>query len=132
MINLKLLRPHWKCLNNLNDEDIVELKDYLEQWDKDYRTDVPFYCDDPRPEKFELTGFYPLYSDDENVRLDQAIDKLIETTDLFVPANKTCIGIDSNDLKLVNNNASECFIFNNEDYLLDVVSRVSNRKVNPN
>ena len=49
-----------------------------------------------------------------------------------MPVNKTCIGIDSNDVELVNNNANECVIFNNEDYLLDVVSRVSNRKVNPN
>ena len=39
--------------------------DFLENWDKTYRTGVPFYCDNPRPEKFELTGFYPLYSDEE-------------------------------------------------------------------
>jgi hypothetical protein len=90
-----VLRPYWKCLQKLNDIDSLSLNQYLEDWNKSYRQNVNFYNNDNPPEKFDLTGFYPLYSDDENVRLDKEIDDLIKVTDLTVPKYKTCVCLDS-------------------------------------
>ncbi len=54
---------------------------------------MKFYSNDHRPEQFDLTGFYPLYPEEENQRLDKEIDRLIEITDLKVPSEHTCYAI---------------------------------------
>ena len=83
--------------------------------------------DDPRPETFELTGFYPLYSDEENIRLDKEIDDLIEKTDLYVPPTRTCLSISTHDKNSFQSlNLEKCVLFDNQS---DVVLNVSNRKV---
>ena len=106
------------------------LQDYLEQWDKEYRTSVTFYGDNPRPEKFDLTGFYPLYPEEENIRLDKEIDKLIEKTDLFIPENKTCIGLTQTDASLVNHfGKTKVISSQNNSLLLDVVNEICSRNV---
>ena len=70
--------------------------------------------DDPRPEKFELTGFYPLYSDEENIRLDKEIDDLIEKTDLHVPPTRTCISThDKDSFKYLY--LEKCVLFDNQN-----------------
>lgn len=86
-----VLRPYWKCLQNLNDKDSVTLSEYLEAWEKNHRQNVKFYDTEHPPEKFELTGFYPLWDKPDEIRLDKEIDALIEKTDLFVPRYKTCV-----------------------------------------
>ena len=58
------------------------------------RKNIKFFTDETRPKEFELTGFYPLYSDDENKVLDIAIDELIKKTDLSYPEKRTCICTD--------------------------------------
>jgi hypothetical protein len=78
-------------LQSLNDNDqSIDLKTYLENWEKAHREGVEFYSYENPPKPFALTGFYPLYSDEENVRLDKEIDDLIATTDLSVPAGRIC------------------------------------------
>ena len=84
---ISVLRPYWKSLQFLNDnDDSIELVDYLSKWDETFRRNVPYYT---RPEKHELTGFYPLFSDEENLALDKEIEDLIQTTSLLVPARRT-------------------------------------------
>ena len=92
-----VLRPYWKCLQKLNDDDSTSLTQYLKDWDIAHRQNVNFYNNENPPEKFDLTGFYPLYSDDENIRLDKEIDDLIKATDLSVPKYKTCVCLDSGE-----------------------------------
>lgn len=75
-------------------DDSITLEQYLTDWDLKYRKDIKFYTDETKPEKFELTGFYPLYSDEENLHWDKKIDELIESTDLFVPERRTCFHVD--------------------------------------
>ena len=120
-------------MKGLNEEYEIPLKDYLEQWDAEHRTGVKFYCDNPPPEKFDLTGFYPLYPEEENIRLDKEIDKLIEITDLFIPVNKTCVGLTQNETSLVNHfSKTKLIASQNESLLLDVVNEVCSRKVKKN
>ena len=88
---MAVLRPYWKCLQNLNDNDPMYLNDYLRIWEQTYRQNANFYDNENPPDKFELTGFYPLYPEAENIRLDEEIDDLIKATDLFVPKYKTGI-----------------------------------------
>ena len=92
---------------------------------------MPFYCDNPRPEKFELTGFYPLYSDEENIRLDKEIDDLIKKTDLFVPESRTCLSLKQSDQSLLDNDYLKNFVLfdNQNDNLNDIVTHISNRSV---
>lgn len=100
MLNLiACLRPYWKCFQSLNDDDEnLSLESYFKDWDDKNRQNIPFYrYDDPAPKDFPLTGFYPLYSDEENAVLDKKIDELIESTDLSVPPQKTCFGLPSED-----------------------------------
>lgn len=85
------MRPYWKCLQNLNDKYPQSLSEYLEAWEKEHRQNVKFYDTENPPEKFELTGFYPLWDKPDEIRLDKEIDALIENTDLFVPRYKTCV-----------------------------------------
>lgn len=92
---ISVLRPYWKCLQSFNDtDDSITLDQYLQDWDLKYRKDIKFYTDETKPEKFELTGFYPLYSDEENMQWDKKIDELIESTDLFVPEKRTCFQVE--------------------------------------
>lgn len=92
---ISVLRPYWKCLQSLNDLDTsITLEKYLLDWNQNYRKDIKFYTNETKPEKFELTGFYPLYSDEENQIWDKKIDELIESTDLFVPDRRTCYQTD--------------------------------------
>lgn len=92
---------------------------------------MPFYCDNPRPEKFELTGFYPLYSDEENIRLDKEIDDLIKKTDLFVPESRTCLSLKQGDQLLLDSDYIKNFVLfdNQNDNLIDIVANISNRSV---
>jgi len=92
---MAVLRPYWKCLQKINDDDSTSLNQYLENWDKSHRQNVNFYNTENPPVTFDLTGFYPLYSDDENARLDIEIDALINQTDLSVPMYKTAVCLDS-------------------------------------
>lgn len=86
-----VLRPYWCCLQNLNEINLnIELEEYLAKFEEK-RKDIKFYTDETKPEEFQLTGFYPLYTDDENRELDVAIDKLIENTDLSWPKKRTSI-----------------------------------------
>ncbi|CAF0704332.1 unnamed protein product [Brachionus calyciflorus] len=92
---ISMLRPYWKCLQSLNDsDDSITLEKYLLDWNEKYRKDIKFYPDEIKPGQFELTGFYPLYSDEENAVWDKKIDELIQKTDLFVPEKKSCYQID--------------------------------------
>jgi hypothetical protein len=89
-----VLRPYWKCLQSLNDEDkSVDLNTYLDDWDKTNRAGINFYSYENPPKPFQLTGFYPLWTDEENARLDKEIDQLIANTDLSVPAGRICLGL---------------------------------------
>lgn len=95
---MSVLRPYWKCFQSLNDDDDMSLESYLEDWDEKFRKDVPFFSyGDDKPKEYPLTGFYPLFSDEENERLDKKIDDLIESTDLFVPNSRTCVNQVSSD-----------------------------------
>lgn len=85
------LRPYWKCLQDLNGVDTsLSLEKYFSNWDETHRKDRKYFDLKNKPETYPLTGFYPLYSDDENARLDKVIDEIIETTDLSVPERKLC------------------------------------------
>lgn len=92
LLNLMLvLRPYWKCLQGLNGDDASQkMTEYLAKWDEENRKAIKFFDLNNKPTSFPLTGFYPLYADEENARLDKIIDKLIESTDLFVPERKIC------------------------------------------
>lgn len=93
LLNLiSVLRPYWKCLQGLNGVDMSQtLSGYLSKWDETYRKDITFFDLKNKPKTYPITGFYPLYSDDENERLDKVIDDLIATTDLSVPERKTLL-----------------------------------------
>ena len=67
-----------------------------------FRKEIKFYTEETKPEEFALTGFYPLYTDEENAILDKEIDRLIEVTDLSVPKTRTCICSDEEMMKHVN------------------------------
>jgi hypothetical protein len=74
-----------------------------------------------------LTGFYPLYTDEENIRLDKEIDDLIQKTDLYVPATRTCLNISEHNKDLFKTlNLKRCVLLDDQS---DVVLNVSNRKV---
>ncbi len=91
---ISVLRPYWKSLQSLNDSDqSIDLKSYLENWEKTHREGVEFYSYKNPPKPFQLTGFYPLYTDEENVRLEKEIDELIATTDLSVPSGRICASL---------------------------------------
>ena len=129
---IAVLRPYWKCLQSLNDNDTNEsLEAYLHRWDEKQRKpkNVPFYIKGTiPPEGFALTGFYPLYSDEENVRLDKELDDLIKATDLFVPDKRTClISSDNTDelLKLLSGKSIEVA----SGSLSDLLDRIGSRKV---
>ena len=81
----------------------MSLNEYLLDWDKKHREKIAFYNNENPPDEFELTGFYPLYSDEENIRLDKEIDDLIKNTNLSVPEYKTCIPSDRKLIKELNN-----------------------------
>ena len=133
---LAVLKPYWKCLQHLNDqEESMGLNKYLDEWDKTYRQNVKFYSNENPPETFDLTGFYPLYSDDENLILDKEIDLLIEKTDLFVPEQRTCVCGDESSISLFNKlNLSKCVQITPpvgaENFLLTISEEIFNRKVN--
>ena len=137
LLNLiAILKPYWKCLQHLNDqEESIGLNKYLEEWDKTYRQNVKFYSNENPPESFDLTGFYPLYSDDENLRLDKEIDSLIEATDLFVPDRRTCVCGDESSISLLNKvNLLRLVQITQsvgvENFLLTISEKIFNRKVN--
>lgn len=95
--NLKAaLRPYWCCLQYLNENDTIELDDYLQKFEEK-RKEIKFFNTEAPPTEFDLTGFYPLYPDEENQRLDKVIDEIIENTDLSVPPKRTCLAT-SNDM----------------------------------
>ena len=128
MNSFAVLRPYWKSLHLLNDDDTVKLDDYLANWDDKYRKNVKFDDLEKRERKFPLTGFYPLYPDDENLKLDKEIDRLIETTDLFVPENKTLLATSENNLKLFENLPNVQTVSTN-DPLAILVENIGSRKV---
>jgi hypothetical protein len=126
--SIAVLRPYWKSLQLMNDDDSIKLNDYLANWDEKYRKGVKFDDLVNREKKFPLTGFYPLYSDDENVRLHKEIDKLIETTDLFVPENKTLLAATENNLTLFKE-LSDVQTVSANDSLAILVENIGSRKV---
>ncbi len=79
-------------------------------------------------EGFPLTGFYPLYSDEENVQLDKELDQLIEKTDLFVPEKRTCVitANNLNELKAILNGTN---IEITSGCLTDIFEKIASRKV---
>ncbi len=97
---IAVLRPYWKSLQSLNDDDTLSLGEFLQKWDDEHRKTIKFYSNDHRPEQFDLTGFYPLYPEEENQRLDKEIDRLIEITDLKVPTEHTCYAINEKSSSL--------------------------------
>lgn len=129
---ISVLRPYWKCLQDLNDiDETTSLETYLKNWNENYRKDINFYDYDKRPEEFALTGFYPLYPDEENERLDKVIDELIKSTDLAVPNNKICFSLDDeqlNRLKLSNQRYDRILLTGSHS-ILDLVENLANKKV---
>ncbi len=110
---ITVLRPYWKCLQHLNVKDTTGLSEYLEAWDKNYRQNVKFYDTENPPEKFDLTGFYPLWDKPDEIRLDKEIDTLIKETDLFVPLYKSCICLTETEaIFLEITNASKALVLN--------------------
>jgi hypothetical protein len=126
--SIAILRPYWKSLQLLNDDDSIKLNDYLVNWDTKYRKDVKFDDLVNREKKFPLTGFYPLYSNDENIKLDKEIDHLIETTDLSVPENRTLVVASENNLNW-NKNFSDIQTIATNDSLTTLVENIGSRKV---
>ena len=93
---------------------------------------MKFYSYENPPEKFELTGFYPLYSDEENARLDIEIDELILNTELFCPNKRTFIGINQNDLEILNSdNFENISSIPNQSHSIDLtIEKIASRQVN--
>jgi len=114
----------------LNDDDTLNLKEFLQKWDEDHRKAIKFYSNDHRPEEFDLTGFYPLYPEEENKRLDKEIDRLIEITDLKVPSGHTCYAINEKTSALGNSKIFErASITHVGSNFQDVVQNVAQGKV---
>lgn len=128
-----VLRPYWKCLQNLNDPESMSLSEYLVDWDKKHRRNVDFYDNDNPPDEFELTGFYPLYSNEENIRLDKEIDDLIENTNLLLPKFKTCIpsfsDYENEYLQLTDTNVHIVPKLESENSLKLVINTISKQEV---
>ncbi len=129
-----VLRPYWNCLKYLNDEDSIELKEYLENWDKNHRAAINFYSYENPPSQFALEGFYPLYPEEENMILDKEIDDLIKKTDLYVPNNRTCFAITEDEKKYFYSNDLLEFkvIYKNNENVKSLqwaVDEICNRKV---
>lgn len=88
---IAVLRPYWKCLQDYNATDTSRtLSEHLAAWDETYRREVKFFDLKNKPKTYPLFGFHPFQTDEENARLDKIIDRIIETTDLFVPERKLC------------------------------------------
>lgn len=133
------MRPYWKSLQAFNDNDDIDIETFLKKWDDEYRKDkdIPFYSYEDRPKSFALTGFYPLYSDEDNARLDIEIDDLIKSTDLYVPDQRTCISLYKIDRNLLDRNnfikTVELETLNESDHyenLLRITNGIASRKVN--
>ena len=104
-----VLRPYWKNLQFLNEDDTtITLDSYLEDWDDTYRTDILYFSHDNRPDTFEFDCYsFLTFPEEEKANLDAQIDKLIETTSLCVPETKSCLVVDESvrhllDQKLAN------------------------------
>lgn len=66
------------------------LEKYLSNWDESYRKEQKYFDMNNKPDTYPLTGFYPLWTEDESANLDKIIDDIIAKTDLFVPERKLC------------------------------------------
>jgi hypothetical protein len=126
---LAILRPYWKSLQLLNDNDSVKLQDYLNHWEEKYRKDVKFDDLANREKNFPLTGFYPLYPEEDNMRLDRQIDELIEATDLFVPDSKTLLVSRDFDIKNLPNTISTVVATKDQSTLRTTIENIGSRKV---
>jgi histone deacetylase 6 len=96
LLNLtSVLKPYWKNLQFLNDADPgVKLNVYLSQWDEEHRKSVNFFSHESRPDTFEFDCYSALeFPQEEKTRILAQIDRLIETTSLFVPAKRTCLTV---------------------------------------
>jgi hypothetical protein len=120
------LRPHWKCLQDLNDNSQMKLSDYLDKWDKEYRLDsILFYNPDKKPvDGFELTGFYPSFTQEETALLDVEIKNLISNTNLDVPHTRTC-----HLTNLLDESSSTNMIHTNETNINELVDGICLKKV---
>ena len=97
---MSVLRPYWKCLQNLNDEDAsTKLSDYLKKWDVENRKNrgIAFYDLNNKPESFPLATYSNL-PDEVNQLLDKEIDKLIASTSLHVPERRSFVSFSDTNL----------------------------------
>jgi hypothetical protein len=129
---IAVIKPYWKCLQNLNDNDeSIHISKYLENWDEKFRKNIKFYSNANRPEEFDLTGFYPLYTDEENQALDIQIDALIKNTDLTTPDRRTIIYQESDCLTdtAVLAKCSKLASRSNENVLFKLIETLNSKKV---
>lgn len=82
---IAILRPYWKCLQEMNDLDVsISLDEHLSRWDETHRRDVKFF--EPAhiltKTEQEKIKFYRLPTHEQRVVLEQEIERVIESTDL--------------------------------------------------
>jgi hypothetical protein len=135
LLNLiSVLRPYWKCLQNLNDTDAaITLEKYLENWHEQNRKDIAFFDPNNKPKEFPLFGFYDLYADAENARLDKVIEDIIQSTDLSVPKSKICFCSDDKQLdrlKFSRENCSRVLAASDQRCVFNLIENLANRHVN--
>lgn len=86
-----VLRPNWKCLQQLNDTDkSVALNEHLRRWDEKYRRDMKYFEPDQLLTKSEQEKikFYKITPLEQKALLEKEIDDAIKSTDLSVPERR--------------------------------------------
>lgn len=82
---IAILRPHWKCLQDMNDLDgSISLDEHLSRWDETHRRDVKFFESAHILTKTEQEKikFYRFPTPEQRAVLEQEIEKVIESTNL--------------------------------------------------
>ncbi|CAL1542444.1 unnamed protein product [Lymnaea stagnalis] len=96
ILNLvKVLYPHWKCFKHYQKLDKSEQCKFKEVNTTPPVEGVTFMTPENRPEKFMLTGYYPVQSEEKKQKLLNQIDQIIRETNLSVAKTKFCYTYDA-------------------------------------
>ncbi|XP_055881902.1 histone deacetylase 6-like isoform X3 [Biomphalaria glabrata] len=96
ILNLvKVLSPYWKCFKHYKKLESFEKCVFKEVNNSPPLEGVVFQTSENRPEKYKLTGFYPVQTDEVKRKFQCMIENIIDQTKLGVAATRCCYTFDA-------------------------------------
>ncbi|KAH9510049.1 Histone deacetylase 6 [Bulinus truncatus] len=106
ILNLvKVLSPYWKCFKHYQKLESFERCKFSEVSKTPPVDGVVFQTPENKPDKFKLTGFYPVQSDEVKQNFHEKIESIISQTKLTYAAYRCCYTYDA-EMKAHKNNFS--------------------------